>query len=131
MVLEVNQVKVLIFEEFIKDPVKTVKNVLEFLGVNAEPPDSVEKTHNPYGKPRGKLAKRLLGSNKVLGVSNRIIPQSLQWKVREKFLLKKETKPTISKEDQQILEQFYKNDVKELKILLKRNLPWEWIKKFS
>ncbi len=58
------------------------------------------------------------------------MPQSLRWKLREKVLLKKETKPTISKEDEQILEQFYKNDVRELKVLLKRNLPWEWIKKF-
>jgi len=125
------QVKILIFEEFIKEPAKTVKKVLEFLGVDAEPPDSIGKTYNPYGEPRGKIAKNILASNSLKKLATRAVPQSLRWKLREKFLLKKETKPTISKEDEQNLEQFYKNDVRELKVLLKRNLPWEWINSIS
>jgi len=41
-----NNVKILIFEEFIKDPEPQIKKVLEFLGVNSESPPTIELTHN-------------------------------------------------------------------------------------
>jgi len=120
-----DRVKILIFEEFIKDPKKTIKEVLEFLGVDAEPPETIGKIHNPYGKPRGRLAKEILGSKTMLELSNKIVPQSIRWKIRGKILLKKEPKPKLSGEDRLILQDFYKNDIIDIQVLLKRSLPWD------
>jgi len=126
-----DNVKIIIFEEFIKNPRKTVKDVLDFLSVDAEPPKTIEKSFNPYGVPRGKLGEKLLQSKTIKKFSSQIIPQSLRWKLRQKVLLKKESKPKLSDEDRVMLENFYKNDVKNLKNLLKIEFPWDWINKIS
>ncbi len=123
----IDKVKILIFEEFIKEPKKTVKEILEFLGVDAKPPENIEKPYNVFRAPRGKLSQIILTSDRLVNLSRHILPQSLRWELKEKFLVKKESKPKIAKEDTQLLEQFYKNDIRELKNLLKRDLPWSWI----
>ena len=122
-----DNVKILIFEEFIKEPKRTLKEVLEFLGVKAEPPATIEKTYNVYGAPRGMLSKHILGSDRLVNFSRKIIPQSLRWELRAKVLLKKEEKPKLSSEERAILEDFYSQDSLELEELLQRKLPWPWI----
>lgn len=123
----IDRVKVLIFEEFIKEPKKTVKEILEFLGVDAEPPDNIEKTYNVYAAPRGKLSQHILASDRLVNFFRHIMPQSLRWELREKLLLKKEEKPKLPNEDREILEDFYIKDLQDLQRLLKRKLPWPWI----
>ena len=119
--------KVLIFEEFIKDPKKKVKEVLEFLGVDAEPPNNIEKAYNVYAAPRGRLSQHILASDRLVNLSRHIIPQSLRWWLRHKLLLKKAEKPKLQNKDREILEDFYMKDVQDLQKLLKRKLPWPWI----
>ncbi len=126
-VFGIENVKILIFEEFIKEPKKTVKEVLRFLGVDAEPPDTIEKTYNVYGAPRSMLSKHILGSDRLQKLARQIIPQSLRWKLRAKLLLKKEERPKLADEDKAILEDFYSQDAPELEELLQRKLPWPWI----
>ena len=121
------KVKILIFEEFIKEQKKTVKEVLEFLGVDSDPPETIEKMYNVYGAPRGKLSQYILASDSLVKFSRHIIPQSLRWELRKKLLLKKEKKPELSNEDRTLLEDFYRKDVHALQKLLQRNLPWPWI----
>ncbi len=105
-----NKVKILIFEEFIKDPKKTIQDVLDFLGVKSEPPQNVEQSFNVYAVPRGKFGLYIYRSKTLAELSKKIIPFSLKWKLKENLILKKEKKPVISKEDKVILESFYRND---------------------
>jgi len=121
-----NQVKIIIFEEFIQDPKKIVKQVLEFLEIYSEPPN-IEKAYNVFSKPRGKISQYMLQSKGIAQLSSRIISSSLKWKLKENILLKKEAKPELSKDDKLLLENFYRNDMKDLETLLKTKLPWEWI----
>ncbi len=123
----INNVKILVFEEFVKEPKKIVKEVLRFLEVDAEPPDTIEKTYNVYGAPRGKYTQIILSSDILFKFARRFIPQSLRWEVRQKVLLKKEEKPKLADEDRAILEDFYREDAENLQVLLKRKLPWPWI----
>ena len=51
--------------------------------------------------------------------------------MREKVLLKKEEKPKLSNEDRAILEDFYRDDMKDLQNLLNRKLPWPGINRGS
>ena len=109
-----NKVKILIFEEFIKDPKKTIQDVLDFLGVKSEPPQNVEQSFNVYAVPRGKFGLYIYRSKTLAELSKKIIPFSLKWKLKENLILKKEKKPVISKEDKVILESFYRNESKDL-----------------
>jgi len=119
-------IKVLIFEEFIKNPKETVKEVLEFLGVNSGPPTSLEKAYNKYGIPRGDWAIKILGS-KTIAKAVLHLPQSLKWKVKQDIILKEAKKPELSDEDKSFLEDFFRSDVEELELILKRKFPWKWV----
>jgi len=118
-------VLILIFEELIKNKKEKIKEVLDFLEVDAEPPIiEIEKVYNAYGVPRGKIGRYIFSSQTLASIASRIMPQSLKWKLKEKLILKKEEKPELEKEDRYALESFYLNDVKELQSLLKRKIPW-------
>ena len=56
------QVKVIIFEEFIKDTRIGMKDILKFLRVNSEPPDSVDKIYNPFFMPKLGILSRIFDS---------------------------------------------------------------------
>jgi len=123
------QVKILIFEEFIKDPKAVIKEILKFLQVDNELPENFEKIYNPYSAPRGKISQKIVSSKKISKISDQLIPKSLKWKLKEKIILKKQKRPDITNEESIILENYYREDVKKLQNLLKRNLPWKWIEK--
>jgi len=123
-----NQVKVLIFEEFIKEPLKTVYEVLDFLRVKIVPPENIEKVYNQYREPRGKTEQRILRNKTIAQLSNKILPGTLKMKIKSELLLKKAEKPQLSKNDRASLENFFQDDAKQLQIILNKKLPWEWIK---
>jgi len=123
------QVKVLIFEEFIKDTKDSIKEILEFLQVDSKPPENFEEIYNPYQVPRGLISKKILTNKTISRFSDQLIPKSLKWKLKDAILVKNEKKPDLEKEDRLILENYYFDDVKKLQNLLKRRLPWGWIEK--
>jgi len=119
-----NRIMILIFEEFIKDPKKTVKEVLNFLGVNSEPPDSVELVHNTPTIPRGKLSTLLLQNNLIKKMGEQMLPTSVGEYVAKRILGKKISKPKMEEKDRVFLKNLYHEDMKKLKELLNRDLPW-------
>lgn len=118
------QIKIFIFEEFVKDTKKSVKQVLDFLGVNEEAPDSVNVIHNEFMMPRGRFSSSILQSKTVKEIGKRIIPTSLGELAFKKVLAKKVTKPKLSEENRELLEEIYRKDVAELKRILKISIPW-------
>ena len=117
------QVKIIIFEEWIKDVRFTIEKILMFLGIESTLEDFEHEIHNPYGVPRGSISRHILGSKLVSKISNRYLSPSSKKTISD-FLLKKQTKPKMSKESRQILTNFYKDDVEKLKNLLGCTLPW-------
>jgi len=130
-----NQVKILIFEEFVKDERAAVKDLLNFLQINEDPPETVGEIHNEFQAPRGRLAYRLLNSKfiakTILDFASRNISPNIRDKFRNNVLLKHIDKPGFPDEERLILEKFYLNDVKELQVLLRRKLPWKWLNKYQ
>lgn len=123
-----SQVKILFFESFIKNPKKAVKDVLNFLQVDANPPDDIDKIYNPYGEPRGKIAQSILSSKTIRTISRKT-PQTLRWRFKQGVLLKETKKPEISEDNRLGLENYYRNNMKNLELLLKLKLPWNWVHK--
>jgi len=120
------QVKVLIFEEFIKNPKKTIKEVFEFLNLTSDPPEEVELVHNILTKPRNQIALSLLQNSTVRKIARNLLPPSVAVSGVKRILGKKISKPPMLKKDRTFLQNLYRNDVRDLQKTLKRELPWNW-----
>ncbi len=120
------QIKIFIFEEFIKDVKKSVIEILNFLGVKPEIPDSVKIVTNTVDVSAGRFTKHLI-RNQVLRLIVRDLIPSEGAPIVRKFFSKKTVKPPLSQEDRKFVEEKYREDAKKLQQLLDRKLPWSLI----
>jgi len=121
-----NQIKIIIFEEFIKEPKLKVKEILKFLDVKEEPPASVGTVFNQAIIPRSGLSSRILKNKMIKKTARRLFPPSIGEVVIKKILGKKETKPEMSEKDRKFLEQIYREDIIKLEKYINRKLPWKF-----
>jgi hypothetical protein len=129
------QVKVIIFEEFVQHTVQTVNEVLAFLGVNHTVRAITEQYH-PYSVPRGPLAQWIFSF--IYGLTSRnvrlfkivttLLPRSLIESLPEKMFFKRKQKPKIDPQSVKFLQEIYLDDVIRLESLLGRSLPWHTVK---
>jgi len=124
-VFRADKVLILIFEEFVKKPKATIKKVLEFLEIDEEPPDSVGQVHNPAGLSRIKGYQKIRRS-KLMKKINKEIPSSMRIQIRDTLFFKKQ-KSEFPEEERSTLENYFREDVKQLQIILKQKMPWDWI----
>jgi len=122
-----DQIKIFIFEEFIKDNEKSVKEVLNFLGVSSEIPESVKIVTNIVDVSAGRFTKHLIRNRVLRSIVRDFIPAEGGPIVR-KFFSKKTKKPPLSDEDRKFVEEIYKEDAKNLQLVLGRHLPWPLLK---
>jgi len=118
------QVKIIIFEEWILEPKKTIEEILMFLGVNSILDDFKEEVYNPFGVSRGTVATSVLANPQINKMANKIISSGTKKFLKEKLLTKKIPKPKMDEKDREFLIDFYREDVKKLQSLLGRTLPW-------
>lgn len=125
-----NNVKIIIFEEFILDPKNTVTEILRFLDINSDF-DFISESHNSFEDqmiPRGKISENILVSGLAgkLAKKFKILSMSKRVAIGEIILKKKrgEQKPSLSKTHLEKLKQCFDSDVKELEIMLGKKLPW-------
>lgn len=123
-----DKVKILIFEETMKDTRKTIENLLSFLGHDSIVPDEVSKQHNAYAEPLGNIGKFLV-KNRIIGkVGKTVIPKEKR-EVFLRILINKNTaKPRLTDTSRQELIKIFHNDVRNLEGLLEREIPWLKVK---
>ena len=119
-----NQIKILIFEEFVQDTWISVKEVLQFLDINHEPLTSVKKIHNAFTLPRSKMASVIVKNKVLRKMGKTLIPIDGLSSLR-KILTKETPKPKMTNEEKSILKEFYHNDVRKLEKLLNQKLSWQ------
>jgi len=121
-----NQVKIIIFEEFIKDINAAVNKILPFLELNTR--DDIIKAHvyNPYSKIRGPISQQIFKNSVISKIATKILPVTNKRILRDKLLFKKLPKPKLPKEDGMLLQKFYQEEVNNLEKILGRKLPWRW-----
>ena len=117
------QVKIIIFEEFIKNTKETLEEILKFLELDTTLSNFSAKKHNPYKTSRGPIAQQIRNSKKIKQIARALMPESIL-KLANYILLDK-SKPEMSEKDREALIKFYKDDVEQLKLLLGRKLPWK------
>jgi len=118
-----DQVRCYIFEEFVKDPIKTLKEILDFLKVKNPVINFELEVHNPTIVYRNRLAKFIV-RNKIIRKVGKHLPRNgirqIKWK-----LTKPTTKPSMAPEDRKFLQEFYREDIPKLENLLGRKMPWK------
>ena len=123
-----NNVKIIIFEEFVKDPQRTMKDVLE---VEDNFVAQVGEKYNFTGKPKNKgLQKLLKGSpnNPLRKIFKFLINENLRLKIRnklEKFNISQE-KIKLLPETKNNLSTIFEDDRLKLEKLIKKKLNY-WI----
>jgi len=117
------QVGCFIFEEFQKDPLKTVREILDFLNVKNPVINFEPEIHNPTVVPRNRLAHAIV-SNKLIRKVGKHLPRSTIFSLKEQ-LTKPAKKPTMEPEDRKFLQEFYREDIQKLENLLGFEMPWK------
>lgn len=119
------QVKILIFEEWVKDPKETTQEILQFLGLNHNINNFETKKHNPFLVARSPLSKYILKNKLIIETAQKFVPSSTRKMIKENILTRKKSKPIMEQKDRSFLINYYKDDVKKLEDLLGRKLPWK------
>lgn len=118
------QLKVIVFEEFSADVAGTLRQVLDFLGVEHPLKDFTAPAYREYSVARGPLVRYLFGNRTIARTSELLIPPRVRKTVRDRFLVKKAGKPAMEPAAREYLKQYYADDVRALARLLGRDLPW-------
>jgi hypothetical protein len=128
------QVKVVIFEEFVQHPPQSVNEVLAFLGVNYTVTADIMEHYNPDSVPRSPLSRLVFAFFRWLRARNikfykilALLPDSLVESAPEKILFKRAQKPKIDPKVVKFLREIYYDDVLKLQSLLGRSLPWHTV----
>ena len=119
------QVKIVIFEEFVKNPKKTMHEILLFLDIIEDLKDFKGEAYNKFAIARGPIAQFILRDKTIRGTLERIIPPSSRRLLREKLLVKNEKKPEMTQTDRDVLKKIFNEDVTKLQKILGRELPWK------
>lgn len=118
------QVEIIIFEEFISDPKKTLQKILQFLNLKSDIKNLKMEVFNPFVIPRSKIGKFAYRNRTMRRVLEMTLSPPIRKKLKEKLIVKKASKPKMREEDRNTLINFFKEDVEKIQILLNKELPW-------
>ena len=118
------QIKIIVFEDYIKSVENTIKSVLKFLDVKSEIIFKEQKK-GAYRVPKNKFSEKLLQNKTFRDTATKIVPPVYRQRLGDKFLVNQIKKPKMSEKDRQKLKSIYQSEVKELEKLLKKKLPWD------
>jgi len=119
------QVKIIIFEEFISKPHDTLSEILKFLNIDYTISQFQEEKHNIYYGPQGKISYFLLSDQAIRKILHKVIPENFRKKIVKNTLLGSKFKPKLENEDRLLLINYYRDDVIKLEKILSRKLPWK------
>jgi len=119
------QVKIIIFEEWIKEPQNTIQEILDFLEIDYKISDLESEAHNPFSLPRGSIAKHILTNKRIAQIAQKTLSSELRNFIKDNFLLTKKGKPKMDEKSRSMLKKYYEDNVHKLENLLGRKLPWK------
>lgn len=116
------QVRIMIFEELIRDPKPMTEETLRFLGVTL---DGLQvKNYRAYNQSNRSLAKSNFASRLLNSPKTRRLARS---RLVKPLLAKELTKPKLEPVERKLMEDLYREDAIKLSELLQRQLPWKWM----
>jgi sulfotransferase family protein len=119
------RVKVLMFEDFRRDPKATLYEIAAFLGLDPQPFARIDtsRKYNSYAAPRNHVLRRLAGAKVSRILGNTIMPRRLGALIFEQIFLKSSPKPPLDPRVHELLRTLYSPELDQLEKLLGRRLP--------
>jgi len=117
-------VKIIIYEEWIKNIQETITSILEFLGLDNEDLNVDKKIHNPFRSSRGSISKFVINNKTIVKLSRKVLGVKTRNAIMKKILFKKSIKPELQIEYRKRLAKVFTEDFKNLEKLLGKKLPW-------
>jgi len=118
-----SNVKVLIFDEFAKDPSNILKDVFEFLKVNPNFEVDTSTRYSHSGKPKNKLLSKLSSRQNKFFYGIRVLAlKTIPRKYIEKVASKTLEKSIIPEKTKKSLELFFKDDIEKLESVINKDL---------
>jgi hypothetical protein len=118
------RLKILIFEEFMTDVPGTMRQILEFLGIEHEVDNFAAPVYRQFSVVRNPLVRYVFGNRNISRAAEALIPRQARKLIRDMFLVKQVPKPQMDPESREFLQRYYADDVRRLEDLLGRPLPW-------
>lgn len=118
-----DSIKIVVFEEYIKNIIPTINSILKFLDIN-EPATFSEQPKGAFREPRNIITKHLLENSAFRKIIQRTIPTVPRQKIGERFFVKESQKPSMTKYQREHLKKIFQQDVRDLENLLGRRFPW-------
>ncbi|MCP3932313.1 MAG: sulfotransferase [Bacteroidetes bacterium] len=117
-------IKVILFEDFITDQIGVTNSIYEFLGISSgETTESSLGAHNSYGEPRNIISRFILKNIRSKKLF-KLFPFEFRKYVRDHILLQKAEKPKMLDEDRKKLQEYFTEDTIAVENILGRKVPW-------
>lgn len=118
-----SKVKILIFEDFAKNPQKELKEIFQFLNVSPDAGIDTETIYSKSGEPKNKIIAKLADRKNPLiyfirTTAFKLIPRKYFEKVAGNLFLKSE----MLEKTKKYLHNYYEKDILNLEKLIKRDL---------
>lgn len=122
-----NNIKIIIYDDFVNNPVKEIQDIFTFLEVNNMFVPDMSARPNVSGIPKHKTWQRIMDftfnhPNPIRGISRKLFSEEFRWKVTSHLRNKNLIKPTITLELRKELINLYKSDIVNLQKLINRDL---------
>jgi Sulfotransferase family len=124
-----SQLKIFLFNDFIKSPSATMKEIFSFLDVDPEVAIDYSKKFNPSFIPKNKLVSQLNRQKRVKDWLKSRLPKSIKSRFK-KTLYTDQNLPKMKPEERVFLNGIFKNDIEELSKLIHRDLS-TWLQEPS
>ncbi len=125
------KVKVMFFEDLIKDPTTFMNELVEFIGVSPRDSWELAKSHNPSGKPKNPALQKLITHENPVKKALRplfrlVFNKEKREKIRKGVKNRNLDKPKpISTEMKSFLSNQYREDIERLESILGHSIePW-------
>jgi hypothetical protein len=119
------RVKILIFDDFRRDPRGTLREIADFLAIDPTPFACIDtsRKYNAYAAPRNQYLRRIAGAKWPRMLGQTLIPRRLGTFIFERFFLKQAPKPLPDPRARELLCTLYDPELDKLEKLFGRRLP--------
>jgi hypothetical protein len=121
-------VKVIVYEDFEKEPQKILAQMCTFFGVDETFQFNTEYKYNVSGEPKNKMLYKLETSRGLINFVKKMVPDKWVKKVRNIFTGEKQMIKTGMNEDTRLdLIEFFRSDILKLQALIQQDLS-HWLR---
>lgn len=116
--------RVIVLEEWSRDPAGTLREVSEFLGLAPFKGEEPGPAQRRFAEARGPFVRFLFGNRKLSRASEALLPYGFRKYVRNALLVREVARPEMDPGARRFLTDYYRDDVARTEWLLGRRLPW-------